>query len=153
MRKHWVGLLSMLGLAGSVVPAVPQVIKGKGVAQESKAKFKKAQSQKNASMQAGHAKWKKGAAETSSVQSDAAKKSRQLQQETLRTQQDKWKKGATETNSAQSDATKKGLQLRQETLRTQQNANDKGDKNALTKAGLTKASGNQPAATKATGPQ
>lgn len=110
MRKHWVGLLSMLGLAGSVMPAVSQVLKGatpaKNVADQSKTKLKKSRSEKTASAQARH---------------------------------DKWKKGAAETTSAQSNAAKKQLQLHQETLRTQEQQNVKGDKNALTKAGLTKA--------------
>src|SRR6476469_6760235 len=29
MRRHWVALLSMLGLAGASVPGQPQVLKGK----------------------------------------------------------------------------------------------------------------------------
>jgi len=122
MRKHWVGLLSILGLAGSSMPAISQV-KGAKVAEESKAKWHKSQVEKNASAQARQDKWKKGAAEVNSAQG----------------RQDKWKKGAAEANSVQSNAADKHLHLKQVTLHAQSQTTQK-DKNTLTKAGLTKAS-------------
>jgi hypothetical protein len=141
MRKHWVGLLSMLGLAGSSMPAVSQVLKGSSAAAESKIKLQKSQVEKSAATQASQDKWKKGSSEVGSVQSNASQKQLQLKQETLRTQQ---------TAQGEKNALTKA---KDDAALTKASANKSGN-SALTKAkssksALTKASSNRQALTKA----
>jgi hypothetical protein len=114
MKKHLVAFLSMIGLAGSVTPAPAQVLKGSDQASKKESKIKLG----------------KQAQENKAVQTQIQDK-----------RKDKWAKADAEKKAVKTDLGKKAvkdqskLKLTQETLNKQNTA---GEKNALTKAGLTK---------------
>jgi hypothetical protein len=121
MKKHLVAFLSMIGLAGSAVPATSQVLKGSNQVSKTKAESQIKQNKQNAEKSAAAA------------QNKAAKTTLQNKATTNETSI-KSGKTAAENNAAKNQSK---LKLQQETLRNQNTA--AGQKNALTKAGLTKA--------------
>ena len=116
MKKHLVAFLSMIGLAGSAAPMQAQVLKGsKNASTKNESKIKAS----------------KQSAENKAVQTQIQDK-----------RKDKWAKANAENKAVKTDLENKAakdqskLKLKQETLQKQNSAN--GQKNALTKAGLTK---------------
>ncbi len=74
MRKHWLALLSMIGMAGSTLPAQAQVLKGskdESTNKQQKIKASKTAQEKAAAKVELHDKWKKNAAETNAAASQA----------------------------------------------------------------------------------
>jgi len=103
MPKHLAALLSMLGLAGSTVPATAQVLKGSKEAAattaETKVKADKTQKAHKATAEANAGqgaikvnKDSKATAETNAIQSGIQDKRKKVSAETAASHEDKWDK-------------------------------------------------------------
>lgn len=141
MKKHLVTFLSMIGLAGSTAPSQAQVLKGatnekSKTAAESRMKRSKQNTEANTTqiqMQDKRKdKWAKADAEHKATQANLQNKN---------AKNETWVKGDKTAAEKKAVKSQSNLKLQQEMLHKQSTAN--GNKNALTKAALTKAKGTQ----------
>lgn len=136
MKKHLIAFLSMIGFAGSGAPARAQVLKGadENTKTKTESTIKLTNAQKNATNAQNQRKdkWAKANAENKALKNNLQDKANK---------NETWVKGGKNAAEIKAHKNESELKLKQETLKKQTNA--QGEKNALTKAALTKAKGQE----------